>query len=191
MTQNDYRDFVYCPYCGSTLDMREVFHQVRPTCSLCGYVQFRDPKVAVVAFIISGDDDRLLLIRRAVEPARGKWALPGGFMDAGEMPQDAVVREVWEEVGLRVSVRHLLDIFPMAGLKRAGRGIVLVYRADPVDGQCGELRVRDDVSDARWFRRDDVPEELAFESTAGLLTEWIRAAGSDRHAFPRSKHDRA
>jgi len=163
--------YKYCPYCATPLERRERFGQVRPVCPTCGFVYFQDPKVAVIGFVVR--DERLLLIRRAVDPAKGKWALPGGYMDAGEMPDRALKREMWEEVGLDIDVERLLEIYPMAGPGVDARGIVLAYAAVPtnhVDGR--PLEAHDDVSEAGWFAPDEVPDELAFESTRALLAAW-------------------
>ena len=109
----DKRDYSYCPHCATPLERLARFNQLRPACPACGFVHFLDPKVAVIGFVTHAG--RLLLIRRAVRPAKGKWALPGGYMDAGEMPEDALRRELCEEVGLDIQIERLLNIYPMAG----------------------------------------------------------------------------
>ena len=162
--------FEFCPYCGTALRMQHAFARVRPTCPSCGYVYFKDPKVAVIGLIT--DADHLLMIQRGVDPAKGKWALPGGFMDAGEMPEEALVREVDEEVGLSVQVDDLLDIFPMVGHGSTSRGIVIAYRASPLVPGRARLLSQDDVIAADWFTHDNLPEEIAFDSTQSLISRW-------------------
>jgi 8-oxo-dGTP diphosphatase len=120
--------------------------------------------------------DRLLLIRRGVNPGKGKWALPGGFMDAGEMPDSALQRELQEEVGIQVEVQELLEIFPMVGPADTRGGIVLAYRAAPRGAALPVLVSRDDVTEAKWFAAHQLPSELAFESTTTLLSGWRRSA---------------
>lgn len=173
----DIRDggYRYCPFCATPLQKKEVFHRVRGSCPACGFVHFLDPKVAVIAFVTHGD--RLLLIRRAVDPARGRWALPGGFMDAGEMPHEALKREIREEVGLEIRVGALMNIFPMNGPGSRSWGIVLAYRGVPVDDTVDDLRSGDDVSEAGWFGPESLPADLAFDSTRSLLRQW-QADGS-------------
>lgn len=168
-------DFVYCPHCAAKLEKSVVFNQVRPRCQQCGFIHFRDPKVAVIAFITF--NEKLLLICRAVEPAKGKWALPGGYMDAGEMPEDALRRELEEEVGLSVRINGLLDIFPMetddgTSTDRGSRGIVLAYEAEPEADDLITLQSKDDVSAAGWFGPDELPVEVAFASTEMLIASW-------------------
>jgi len=163
-------EFHFCPYCGMRLERMEVFGQVRPACRRCEFVQFRDPKVAVIAFVTH--KDKVLLVRRAVEPSRGKWALPGGYMDAGEMPEEALHRELDEEVGLGVDITRLLDIFPMESPEQANSGIVLAYEAEPEADDLITLQSKDDVSAAGWFGQDELPVQIAFESTETLLSGW-------------------
>lgn len=171
------RTYQFCPYCGTPLEQRMAFQQMRPVCPECGFIQFRDPKVAVIALVTW--DDRVLLIRRAVNPMKGKWALPGGYMDAGEMPADALMRELREEVALDVEVTGLLDIFAMAGPGVVNSGIVLAYGATSRRDEPAPLTCDDDACEAAWFKADELPEEeeLAFESTHTLLAEWRTAQG--------------
>ena len=165
------RIYRFCPYCGTRLEERLAFQQMRPVCPACGFVHFRDPKVAVIGFVTWGN--RVLLIRRDVDPMKGKWALPGGYMDAGEMPEEALARELREEVGLDVAIGDLLAIFPMAGPGVFNSGIVLAYAASMHSDEPPLLVCDDDACEAAWFLADEIPEDLAFDSTHALLDEWI------------------
>ena len=165
--------FRYCPYCASSLLEEVRFNAVRPVCSGCGFVQFHDPKVAVIALVLH--QDKVLLIQRAVDPAKGKWSLPGGYMDAHEMPEEALQRELKEEVGLSSKIGGLIDIFPMVNDEGSRIGIVLAFSAEPANSP--EIPyVADDAQDAGWFRAQEIPADLAFESTATLLTNWSSSA---------------
>jgi 8-oxo-dGTP diphosphatase len=166
-------NFIYCPYCATPLEVQEIYRQARPACPKCRFVHFLDPKVAVIGLVTKAD--RVLLIRRAVDPAKGKWALPGGYMDAGEMPETALQRELREEVGLEVTVGALLTIFPMVVDANPSQGIVLAYHSTlalPTTGDPVTLVCDDDVSEAAWFDTTDLPSDLAFESTRTLLAQW-------------------
>ena len=169
------RKFRFCPYCASSIVEEVRFNAVRPICSACGFVQFQDPKVAVIALVLH--QGKVLLIQRAVDPAKGKWSLPGGYMDAGEMPEEALQRELQEEVGLRVKIGELIDIFPMINDEGQRIGIVLAFRAEPSSSPKIPY-VADDAQDAGWFGAQETPAELAFESTETLLTDW-KASSSD------------
>jgi 8-oxo-dGTP diphosphatase len=164
------KTYRYCPYCATALVEKFRFEQVRPICPACGFVYFRDPKVAVIALVIQ--DGRILLVQRAVDPGKGQWALPGGYMDADEMPAIALQRELEEEVGLTVQVDKLLQIYPMVDGAGNGIGIVLAYSASPVGApELGEHG--HDVQAAGWFSPTEVPEALAFESTITLVQDWL------------------
>jgi len=164
-------NFNFCPHCGAPLAEGVKFGRTRKFCRYCGFVHFQDPKVAVAAVI--GHAGQVLLVRRAVIPKIGYWALPSGYMDADELPKEALVREVLEETGLRIRPLDLQAIAPLAGWSER-RGILLLYRAELVSG---EMAAHDDVSEVGWFALEDIPwEELAFESTADFLRDWIASS---------------
>ncbi|MDE0198840.1 MAG: NUDIX domain-containing protein [Caldilineaceae bacterium] len=163
------RTFRYCPYCASPVVEEVRFNALRPVCSACEFVQFLDPKVAVIALVQHGE--KVLLIQRAVDPGKGAWSLPGGYMDAGEMPHEALQRELHEEVGLRTSIGDLIDIFPMVNGEGDRIGIVLAFQGEPA-GSPEIPFVADDAQDAGWFCAEEIPKELAFESTETLLKNW-------------------
>ncbi len=123
----------YCPRCGNVVESAEHFGKFRPACPGCGWVHFADPKVAAAALVEK--DGRVLLVRRVNEPFRGLWTLPAGFIDAGEDPAQAAVRECMEETGLEVRVLHVLDV--VAGREHErGADFVIVYRAEVVGEYC-------------------------------------------------------
>jgi ADP-ribose pyrophosphatase YjhB (NUDIX family) len=167
--------FVYCPYCGSVLQGEHRFGALRPACPSCSFVHFRDPKVAVVALVTArGDEgDQVLLVRRGVEPMKGRWSLPGGYMDAGEMPQAALARELREEVGLEAEVAPLpLEIYLLEHHGTA-MGIVLAFQAVPA-ANAPAPTPGDDVTEACWFPAAHLPADLAFDSTRHLLDAWAQ-----------------
>ena len=162
--------YTYCPHCGAPLADKTKFGRVRRVCRYCGFIHFADPKVAVAALV--SDAERVLLVRRAAVPRVGYWALPAGYMDADELPDEAVVREVAEETGITIRVLGLQGVAPLAGWSER-RGILLLYAAEAVSG---EITAADDASEVAWFGREDIPwAELAFESTAQFLREWLAA----------------
>jgi 8-oxo-dGTP diphosphatase len=124
----------------------------------------RDPKVGVGAAVFR--DGQLLLVRRVMEPGRGLWALPGGFLDAGEDPRVAVAREVLEEAGVEVEVGAVLEVF--AHPTHHG-GILFVLFA--AQWRSGEPFAGDDADAAGFFGRDELPP-LAFASTDWVIDHW-------------------
>lgn len=157
----------FCPQCGGPLNWRERFGRLRPVCTVCAYTIYFDPKVAVAALVTQ--DESILLVRRLNDPGRGKWALPAGFVDADEDPQQALCREVEEETGLRVAVTGLIGLFHRPDPDGVA-DLVIAYAAEPVGGA---LRAGDDAGDAGWFSGralDALP--IALATTERLLAWW-------------------
>jgi ADP-ribose pyrophosphatase YjhB (NUDIX family) len=155
----------FCPRCGTALEARETGGKLRPVCPACGFVVFFDPKVAAVALVERGG--KVLLVRRVMNPEQGKWTLPGGFVDAGEDPRLAAVRECREETGLAVEITGLLDVVYSNDHPR-GASIVLAYQARLLGG---DLSPSDDADRAGFFAPDELPE-IAFEATRVALAKW-------------------
>lgn len=135
-------------------------------CPACDRIFFRNPKVVVAALI--EDDGRVLLVQRDIEPGRGLWGLPGGYVDWDEHPHDAVVRECLEETGAVVEPFTLL---PIQHVITGDEGIVfLPYRARLVGGTLAPL---DEVQQIGWFAPEAMPP-LAFASHRKILQHWTR-----------------
>lgn len=156
----------FCQVCGHAMIHKLAHGKIRPVCPECGFVHFADPKVAVVVFI--EQDKRVLLVRRTMNPERGKWALPAGYVDAGENPQDAAIREVGEETGLEVEITRLVGV--EGSPDNPGASIVIIYEAKVLNGTA---RARDDADGIYWYAADDPLPEIAFESTQKMLAAWI------------------
>jgi ADP-ribose pyrophosphatase YjhB (NUDIX family) len=138
----------------------------RLVCTRCAQVLYLDPKVAV-GTIIRTDDDRIVLVRRAIEPGYGLWVFPGGYVDRGEEVTRAAIREAREEAGLEVELDGLIDIYSYA--KRSL--IVIVYAARAIGG---ELCVDEECLEAALFRPDEIPwNHLAFHSTTQALRDYL------------------
>ena len=108
------------------------------------------------------------MVRRAINPERGKWALPAGYIDDGEDPREAAIREVREETGLAIEITRLIDV--QTGPDSHGASIVIIYAARVLDGIARPL---DDADAVLWYAVGDPLPELAFESTRQMLDTWI------------------
>lgn len=159
----------YCPACAAPLEEAADGAVPYLDCPACDFRYYREPKVSVIARI--EDRGRILFVQRGVEPGLGKWCLPGGFLNFGETPEQALGREVLEETGLAVRVGPILGAFPMEGRGPITPGVVLAFTARCVSNP-KEALAGDDVVDLSWRGPRQVPHELAFSSTLALIREW-------------------
>lgn len=171
-------NYQYCPQCATPLVRRYAFGKERLTCPHCNFVYFEDPKVAVAGLVTH--NGQVLLVRRAVRPRRGFWSLPSGFVEAGEMPDEALARELREETGLLVAVGKLLQIEPLSSERK--QGIVLIYQATMMVNQPCQPFPADDVMEAVWFSPDAIPwQTLAFSSAERTLRQWLTVPQNKEH----------
>jgi len=158
----------FCPQCGTPLRRRVAFGRRRLLCSQCGYVHFSDPKVAVG--VLAERRGRLLLVRRNHEPHLGEWSFPSGYVDAGEVLEEAALRETKEETGLDVRIQRLLGAYSARG----DRVIFIAYAARVV---AGRIRVGPECQAVRFFPPDALPP-LAFPHDQAIMRAWRAAKAS-------------
>jgi ADP-ribose pyrophosphatase YjhB (NUDIX family) len=166
--------FRFCPRCGAPRAAENV-GQTPLRCAGCGFTFYFNPTVAAAAFIFD-PQGRILLIRRAKEPAAGKFGVPGGFIDFGESAEDGMRREVREEVGVEVErVRFLVSFPNLYHYREVAYPVVdLYFAADAIDP--GAAKPLDDVAGIEWRRPADVPDaECAFDSMRVALALLRRA----------------
>ncbi len=160
-------EFHFCPVCGGKLHSATLKENEpdRLVCAGCGFVFYQDPKV--VACVVLEMDGRIVLLKRGIEPQRGKWVLPGGYVDRGEEVETAAVRETREESGLEIAIKDLLGVYSYPGKIQ----VVVVYLARYLSG---ELAAVDETSEAGWFEKNRIPwENLAFRSTTDALKDYL------------------
>jgi mutator protein MutT len=157
----------YCSLCGTPMVLRRQEDRDRPTCPACGFIHYLDPKVAVA--VIIGDNSRVLLGKRCINPGAGRWSFPAGYVNRGEVLEEAAVREVLEEIAVSVRLEGLVGVY-----SERGSSVVLVVYAGEINA--GEPRPDGhEVSEVRWFPLDDLPEAMAFPHDRGVLADWKRA----------------
>ena len=174
---DDSHGYRFCPRCGGALEAR-LLKQGEPerlVCTACGFVFYLDPKVAV-GTIIRTQDDRLVLLRRGIEPGYGKWVFPGGYVDRGEPLLDAAVREAREESGLDVRLDGLVNIYSYSGRTP----VIVVYAATAIGGT---LALDDESLELAEVVPTEIPwTELAFRSTHEALKDYLAGLV---HPLPR------
>jgi ADP-ribose pyrophosphatase YjhB (NUDIX family) len=160
--------FAFCPRCGGNLVRRRLkdTEPERPVCSRCGFVFYLDPKIAV-GTIIRVTADRIVLVRRAIEPGYGRWVFPGGYVDRGEPLPVAAIREAREECGLDVRLDGLVNIYSYPGRTP----VIVVYAATPISGT---LCIDDESLEMAEFDVSSIPwDDLAFPSTRDALRDYL------------------
>jgi len=122
------------------------------------------PMVTVDAVVFSNTNGKtkVLLINRGKEPFKGKWALPGGFIDMDEELEDAVVRELEEETGLTGVRLEQMRTFGTVGRDPRGRQITIVFMGIVTEEQT-KIKAGDDAAQAQWFDIEKLPDDMAFD----------------------------
>jgi ADP-ribose pyrophosphatase YjhB (NUDIX family) len=158
--------YQYCPRCGGPLRLTPVNGdpKERLVCGACSFVFYQDPKVSSCTIpVVAG---KVILVRRAIEPGRGLWVFPGGYMDQDETTEEAAMRETREEVNLEVRITRLVGVYSYR------TPVVVVVYACEVLG--GELRIDGESLEVRAFPPDEIPwEQLAFPSTRDALRDFL------------------
>ena len=156
------QDINFCQRCGHALGRKEIESRERPYCPDCGYVVFLDPKVAAVVLVHR--DGELVLVRRGIEPAMGRWSFPSGYVDRGEVVEDAARREVKEETGLDVRLDGFVGLY-----SRSDSPVVLAVFSAAIVG--GQLQVGHDAVEVGTFALEELPP-LPFPHDYEILADW-------------------
>jgi len=163
----------FCPSCKTKLLPRKIEGIKRQSCPKCGWVHYANPLPSAVAFVYKDESD-ILLIKRGVEPGRGKWALPSGFVEADELPEETVLRELKEETGVKGTISGLIGVYTEP-TKMYGNVLLIAYDVRYVTGK---PRASTDSVDAKFFPIEKIPR-LPFASHRTIICD-----GCARHASP-------
>jgi 8-oxo-dGTP diphosphatase len=145
-----------CPVCGMAVKFVEIGGKSRFACTVCEFVHWNNPRPVTATLVPM--DGGLVLVKRSMEPFVGHWCLPGGFIETAEHPELGAIREVEEETGLKVEIERLLH----AGAPGDNINVVvLFYLARAVSGTPA-LKPGDDADEARVFKFNELPENIAF-----------------------------
>jgi 8-oxo-dGTP diphosphatase len=118
--------------------------------------------VDAVVFTFQNKRAKLLLVKRGNEPFKGKWAIPGGFIEIDEELEDAAARELWEETALANVPLKQMHTFGRCGRDPRGRQITVVFVGIAVKGQ-DKVKGGDDAAKAKWFDIENLPKNMAFD----------------------------
>jgi ADP-ribose pyrophosphatase YjhB (NUDIX family) len=146
----------------------------RDVCSVCGHIHYVNPKIVVSA--VCSLDGRILLCRRAIEPRRGFWVAPGGYLEAGETAQAGAMREAWEEARARIRIDRLLAVYDLTHAAQ----VQLIYRAALLDPN---VAPGEESLETALFRWDEIPwDALAWPTSRWALMHARESEGRDDFA---------
>lgn len=160
--------FQFCPKCGAPLEERTIGDQIEPVCTraACGYIFWQNSKPCTCA-VIENDCGEVLLCKRKHEPDAGKLDLPGGFLEFGEHPHDAIHREIQEELGVKIDIESALGFVMDWYDGKDVATLNIPFVAHIVEGT---PTPNDDVAAIQWKRLEDINRaDLAFRNNETIL----------------------
>ena len=171
----------FCPRCGTALSFGEVPGEQRHrlSCPACGHVLYVNPRLVVTTLPVTPAGE-LVLLRRGIEPGKGWWAQPGGFLEVDETVGEAAVRETLEETGLIVEPGEIVGLYS----RLEAAVVVLAFEARVVGG---EYRLNPEALEIRSFTADTIPwPGIAFKTSYWAIRDWLHRRRPDIH--PADRH---
>lgn len=161
------KEFRHCPLCGAGLEAKLVEGRKRLVCPRCFWIRYLNPLPCSAAFVANSHDE-ILLVQRGVEPGRGKWGLPSGFIEIEETPEEACLRELQEETGLSGRIKALIGVFSQLSLVYK-RVIIIGFSVEAE----GKLSPGSDSIAADYFSTCRLPE-IAFTTHKQIIKEGVK-----------------
>jgi 8-oxo-dGTP diphosphatase len=152
------------------LEKRAIEGLERQVCPACGWIRYQNP-IPCSAALVRDSQGGILLVKRGVEPGKGLWGLPSGFIEMEETPESACLRELEEETGLMGEVESLIGVYTQESA-RYKRVIIIGYAVKA----WGTLRPGSDSVEACFFLPDGLPR-LAFESHVRIIRDGRKGGG--------------
>ena len=157
------KKLIYCSTCREENNFSHIDGAIRYHCSKCKTIHYQNPKPT--ATLICLKNDEILFVKRAFNPGKGQWSLPGGFLELGETLEQGAIRELKEETNLNGEVIKLLGT---CSYFNSMFGDILLIGMIMDVSNWDELRTGDDAYDATFFKLDKCPK-LAFECHQNLF----------------------
>ncbi|MFN3213032.1 MAG: NUDIX domain-containing protein [Henriciella sp.] len=155
------------------LEIPEGDDKERSVCQRCEFIDYQNPKIVAGAVVLK--DDKILLCKRAIEPRKGFWTLPAGFMELGESVEEAAQREAQEEALAQIEIDSLLAVY---SVPRIGQ-VQVMFRAKLL----GDYGVGPESEEVKLVEWKDIPwSELAFPTVVWALTHYAETRHQETFA---------
>jgi ADP-ribose pyrophosphatase YjhB (NUDIX family) len=158
----------FCSQCGNTVSLiiPEGDNRERHVCDDCGFIHYFNPRI--IAGTLPTCGDKVLLCRRAIEPRKGYWTLPAGFMENGETTEQAALRETREEAEAELELHGLYTLFNLPHINQ----VYIFFRGEVIDGAYG---VGEESLETQLFSEDEIPwDSLAFPTIYKALKHFFK-----------------
>ncbi|MFQ6083154.1 MAG: NUDIX domain-containing protein [Candidatus Aminicenantia bacterium] len=162
------KEFKYCPKCGTELRMIKTEKRKRLICPECDWINYENPLPSVAA-LVKNKNKEILLVKRGVEPGKGKWALPSGFIEVEETPERACLRELREETGLKGKIVRLIGVYSQKS-KLYKNVLIIGYEAKT----SGFLLPGTDAQEVDFFPFNKLPY-IPFSSHRKIIKNALRS----------------
>lgn len=167
----------FCSVCGGPLvqQIPANDHRPRPVCNACGFIHYENPKILVACIATCGD--KVLWIKRGTPPQKGYWAIPSGFLESGETPEEAAARELWEETGARIEPTAL-NLYLVGSLPEISE-VYLVYYGKLTDTRCEPTQ---EAAEVRFFAKEEAPwSHYAYPQVVEAMHQFYEDHASKRY----------
>jgi 8-oxo-dGTP diphosphatase len=157
----------FCPLCKTTLSTKKIAGIDRSICPKCSWVHYANPLPSAVAFVYR-DVEEILLVKRGVAPGKGKWALPSGFIEPNEIPEETALRELQEETGLKGVISDIVGAYTQPS-RMYGYVLLIAYDVQHIHGR---LKAGTDAADAKFFPIHIIPR-IPFSAHRAIIRDGI------------------
>lgn len=163
----------YCSNCGNSVVFKLTEGRDRFVCEKCSIIHYTNPKIVAGALCVW--ENKVLLCRRAIEPRKGYWNLPAGYLEDFEKTEDGAIRETWEEAGAEIEIQQVHTVY---NLPQANQ-VYIHFLAKLKDGI---IRNGEESIESALFTEEEIPwKEMAFTSTAYALRVFFEDRKTGNH----------
>jgi len=157
----------YCSHCGSDKIVKEIpkdDHRLRLVCKSCDHIYYENPRIVVGTIPVF--ENKILLAKRGIEPEKGKWNLPAGFLEMNETTEEGAIRETMEETSAEIGDISIHTIF-----QSDSNYIYFIFLANLKNDK---INTTAESTEVKFFNPDEIPwEELAFTANEFALKSYL------------------